>query len=165
MNGEKCIFMPVSYIIHMKNIVCMAVVLFTLLFYQCSSSGVKEKINKVGDVTGQVVGEFATGVSKGVEKTLNASISLSDNLKKQGLNVGKITFGNDSIGVDNILTVYIIFAQDFKGRITAKAFEQDGLEIGRAKKDITGKKDDAGYFEFRFDKRTNIDNHSKIVIE
>ena len=149
----------------MKNIAYFVVGLLLPFFYQCSSSGVKEKINKVGDVTGQVVGEFATGISKGVEKSLNANVSLSENLKKQGLSLGKITFGNDSSGVDDVLTVYMIFARDFKGYVTAKAFEQGGLEIGRAKKDVTGKKDDAAYFEFRFDKRTNIDSKNKLTVD
>jgi hypothetical protein len=149
----------------MKHIIYLAVGLLFLFFCQCSSSGVKEKINKVGDVTGQVVGEFATGISKGVEKTLNAKVELSDHLKKQGIQFGKITFGNDSAGNDNMLVIYIIFTQDFKGQITAKAFDPEGLEIGRAKKEVAGKKEDAGYFEFHFDKRTNIDNHSKIVVE
>jgi len=38
-------------------------------------------------------------------------------------------------------------------------------EAGRAKIDIAGKADEAGYFDFIFDKRTNIEAKSKIILE
>jgi len=39
------------------------------------------------------------------------------------------------------------------------------LEIGRTKIDIEGKADEAGYFDFIFDKRSDIEVKSKIVLE
>ena len=38
-------------------------------------------------------------------------------------------------------------------------------EVGRLKQEISGKKDDAGYIDFVFDERTNIDPKYTISIE
>ena len=76
-----------------------------------------------------------------------------------------MTVSSDSIGNDNLLQIYIIFNSDLKKEITAKAFDSKKLEIGRVKIKIEGKKDEAKYFEFHFDKRTEINNDCKIVIE
>lgn len=135
------------------------------LLNSCSSGDVKEKINKAGDVTGQVVGEFASGVSSGVKKAFDVNVQLTDDLKRKGLVFGKTSVSSDKVGEDNLLTVYIIFNQDFSGSITSKAFDNKGLEMGRVKLDISGKKDEAKFIEFHFDKRTNIDNDSKLTIE
>jgi hypothetical protein len=45
------------------------------------------------------------------------------------------------------------------------AFDNKGLEIGRSSIEITAQKDLAGYFDFHFDARTNIDSDGKIVME
>ena len=71
----------------------------------------------------------------------------------------------DSSGHDNILTVYMIFNTDFNGMITAKAFDKKGAEMGRVKVPVDKKKEEAGFVEFRFDPRTNIDTDSKIILE
>jgi hypothetical protein len=136
-----------------------------IIFISCSSDNVKESINKAGDVTGQAVGEFASGVSNGVEKAVEPQIVLSENLKNKGISFGKMTVASDTAGTDNLLTVYVIFNQDFAGTFSAKAFDAKGAEMGRLKEEVSGKKDDARYVEFHFDKHTNIDNDSKITLE
>lgn len=101
----------------------------------------------------------------GVEQAFNINIELSDHLKQKGIKLGKVILANDSLGTDNMLNVYIIFDKDFKEPITLKAFDNRGLEMGRSKQEITATKDEARFYDFHFDKRTNIDTDSKIVME
>ncbi|MCL2154254.1 MAG: hypothetical protein FWH53_01180 [Leptospirales bacterium] len=61
--------------------------------------------------------------------------------------------------------IYLIFDKDFKSSVTAKVFDKSGLEIGRAKINVKGKAEEAGYFDFIFDKRSYIEVKSKIVLE
>jgi hypothetical protein len=147
----------------MKIIYLFSVTIFFLA--SCSSCQVKEKANKAGDVAGQVIGEFASGVSNGVEEAWETSVVPNETLKSQGIQFGKTTVSSDSVGKDNLLTIYVIFNQDFKGQMTAKAFDSKGLEMGRVKVDVKGKKDEARFIDFHFDRRTNIDNDSKLAIE
>ncbi len=135
------------------------------IIYSCSSSSLKEKINKTGDAAGQAIGEFATGVSTGVQKAIEPKIEIGENLKNMGLSFGKMTISSDSVGKDNLLIAYIIFNLDFSGKITAKAFDNNNLEMGRIKINIKGKKDEAKYIDFHFDRRTKIKNDSKLVLE
>lgn len=138
---------------------------FVIALIQCSSNDTKEKINKVGNVTGQAVGELVSGISSGVKKAFDVKIDLPKSLTDKGIRLGKTSVSSDSTGNDNLLTVYIIFNNDFKGELTAKAFDNKGLEMGRVKLNIEGKKDEAKYFDFHFDKRTKIDFDSKLTIE
>jgi len=131
----------------------------------CSFDDTKQKLNKVGNATGQAVGELASGVAKGVESSLEPKIELSASIKEKGIEFGKITVQNDSAGNDNLLIVYMIFSKDVNTVLLAKVLDNAGLEMGRVKLKVLAKKDDAKFVEFHFDKRTNIDNDSKIVIE
>lgn len=131
----------------------------------CSSNSVKEKINKAGDVAGQAAGEFIEGATKGVVKAFDVKIDLPKSLEEKGLRFGKATISSDSIGTDNLLTLYVIFKIDFQGKLWAKVFDQDSLEMGRAYVNVTGKKDESLFLDFHFDKRTNIDSKNRISVE
>lgn len=131
----------------------------------CNSDSIKEKINKAGDVAGQATGEFMEGVKTGVNKAFDVRIEVPAGLKEKGIRFGKSTVTNDSTGTDNLLTVYIIFNNDFNGYLTAKAFDNKAEEMGRVSIPVAGKSNEARFFEFHFDKRTNIDSDSKLVIE
>jgi hypothetical protein len=139
--------------------------LFASGLISCTSNSIKEKINHAGDIAGQATGEFIQGASKGVEKAFDVDIQLNQNLISKGIQFGKATVTNDSIGIDNLLVLYVIFNQDFKGKLTAKAFDDKSLEMGRATIEIAGKKDETKYIEFHFDKRTNIDSKNKLTVE
>lgn len=125
----------------------------------------KEGINKGGEVVGETATEFFEGVSEGVDKTLECEIVLSENLLNKGLRNGVYNIENQPIGKNNKLTIYLIFNEDFDSNVTAKAYNKNGLEIGRAKANVSGKKDDAGYFDFEFDDRTDIGFRNKIILE
>lgn len=134
-----------------------------LLFISCNET--KEKINKAGEAVGQAAGEFVSGVTSGVEKAWETKVDLPKNLEAQGIQFGKITVSSDSGATDNLVTVYVIFNNNFSSDLTAKAYDNKGIEMGRSKIKVEGKKDEARYIEFHFDKRTNIDNDSRVTIE
>ena len=126
----------------------------------------KETINKGGETVGKTATEFFEGVSEGIDKTLQCDVVLSQNLLDNGLSTGKFAVENDSTGgANNVLVLYIIFDKDFSGSVMAKAYDKTGLEIGRSNIEIVGKAGDAGYFDFKFDKRTYIEVKSKIILE
>ncbi len=148
----------------MKALTLITLVIFAII-YSCSSDGIKEKINKTGDAAGQVLGEFASGMSSGVEKAVQPKIEISDKFKDKGIAFGKMTISSDTVSNENVLIAYIIFNVKYQGDIMAKVFDNKNAEMGRAKINIVGDKDDAKFFEFHFDRRTDIDNDSRIVIE
>lgn len=135
-----------------------------LLFTSCRSCS-----KKLGDTVGESMGEFGEGVAKGAEKAFDIEVNPSDELKEKGINVGKVLLDSDTAaanrGHDNKLSIYLIFDKDYKDVISVKVTDAKGLEIGRSKDSVDAKKGDAGYYDFHFDKRTNIDSDSKINIE
>ena len=147
------------------------VVIFTcaLIFTSCNWAKDKAKnaVNKTGEVVGKAGSEFVSGVSKGVEKTFQNEAIFSDELKKTGLTSDKIIIrSSDSASAwDNILYVYFIFKNDFSKDITVKLFDNEGKEYGRISQKVIGKKDEAKYIDFVFDKRIVIDSKGKITFE
>jgi hypothetical protein len=143
------------------------IILLGILLCACTPGKIKENINKTGDAAGQAIGEFTSGVTTGVKKVIDAHVTMDDNLKNRGISLGKVIVTEDSAsaGNESVLIIYMIFNKDFNGTITAKAFDNRNLEMGRTKLDVEGKKDDARYFEFHFDRRTDIDKDSKLTIE
>lgn len=131
----------------------------------CSSNSIKEKINKAGDVAGQTAGEFIEGASKGVQKAFDVEVHLPKELKDKGIEFGKATVSNDTIGTDNLLVLYVIFNENYEGKLTAKVFDEKSLEIGRSIIETSGKKGEAKHVEFHFDKFTNIDSKNKVIVE
>jgi hypothetical protein len=125
----------------------------------------KEAINKAGETVGKTVSEFADGVKEGVDQTFNCELILSNDLTAKGLKTGRFIIESDSTANENKLTVYFIFDKDFKETVTAKVFDTKGSEYGRAKLMAEGKAGEAKYFTFLFDKRTDIETRSKIVVE
>jgi hypothetical protein len=125
----------------------------------------KETVNKTGEAIGKAGSEFANGVSKGVEKTFENEVKISEQLTKQGLQSGKVVINGTDSTSDNILTAYLIFNNNFAREITVKVFSPAGQEYGRIKQKITGQKGDAHYVDFVFDKRTNIDGKGTIQFE
>lgn len=147
----------------MKNIIPTS--LLSLLLLSCSTSTVKEKINKAGDVAGQTAGEFIEGASKGLQKAFDVQVTPAASFTANGLALGKTTVGSDEKATDNVLVVYLIFNKDYSGKITAKVFDDKQAEMGRSTILVTGKKDEAKYVEFHFDKRANMDSKNRITIE
>lgn len=126
----------------------------------------KEVINKTGEAVGKTATEFIEGVTEGIDKTLQCEIILSQTLKDNGLQYGKFEINSDTQGGhNNILTLYIIFNKDFKGNIIAKVFDKSGIECGRTLVNVDMKAGEAKYYDFSFDKRTQVEVKSRITIE
>ena len=125
----------------------------------------KSAVNKTGEIVAKTGSEFAQGVSKGVEKTFQNEVVLSDALRKQGIRTGKIIIHGSDTTTDNILTAYLIFEKDFDKNITIKVISEAGEEYGRITQNIKGQKDEAKYIDFVFDERTNIDSKGKLLFE
>ena len=146
----------------------------TFIFYlvlacviiSCGDAGEKAKdaIKDGGEIVGKTVGEFGKGVSEGLEETFQINISLSEELVDQGVELGKINVENSG-GTDNLLVVYMMFEEDFSAEVLTHVFDTEGLEMGRSSQEIEGKAGEARFFEFNFDKRTNIDSDSKITMK
>lgn len=134
-------------------------------FAACSSSSVKEKIEHAGDVAGQTAGKIAKGIESGIHKSFDVEIEVPEALKKRGISLGKTIVSSDKEGTDNLLSIYVIFTDHFKGPITIKAFDSKSREMGRVTVPVEGNKGEATYIDFHFDKRTNIDNDSKLTME
>jgi hypothetical protein len=124
----------------------------------------KKGVNKTGEVVAEAGSEFADGVRKGVDEAFSNAISLDEPLKAKGLTLGRTMVKGTDSSSDNIVTAYFIFEKDFKGKLTAKAVDDKGLEFGRASVTITATTGDAGYYDFIFDNRTNIDRKDKVII-
>ena len=125
----------------------------------------KETVNKAGEVAGKAGSEFASGVAKGVENTFREKVTISNELKRKGLQTGKIIINSADSATDNILSVYFIFDDNFSRSVTIKVFSEEDQEYGRTTQNVSGKKGEAKYVDFVFDKRTNIDGKGKLFFE
>ncbi len=123
-----------------------------------------EAINKTGETIAQGTSEFVKGVKKGIDKAFDSEIDFSSNLKDKGIETGKVVTA-DSAGQENVLSVYIIFHKDFSQEILVKVLDKNGLEYGRIKQQVTGKKDEARFVDFYFGSRTSIEGKSKFIFE
>lgn len=140
-----------------------------LLLALASCNWAKEKtksaINKTGEVVGKTGSEFTQGVVKGVEKTFQNEVIISDALKKAGIATGKIIITGTDSTRDNIITAYIIFNENFNQPVTVKVTGEDKLEYGRVTDTVKANKGEARYVDFVFDKRTNIDSKGTLTFE
>lgn len=151
----------------MKNIIILLLVsLFTISSCGKMKEKTKETINKGGEAVGKGGTEFISGVIDGVNKSLEVELVLSDSLKKSGLEISKYLVEDDSDGgKDNMLVIYFIFNEKYNGILTAKAFDKNGHEYGRCSTDVNVNKNEAKFIEFRFEKRSQIESKSKVIIE
>ncbi len=140
--------------------------LFSSIAFAACNGGttVNEKIQKASEKAGQAVSEVAKGVSKGVKSSYGIQITKTDSNALKSIDIGKIILKSKD-GTDNMLSIYFIFKKDFSRKLMIKAYDNKGLEMGRSSQLVKGKKDEARYIDFIFDKRTNIDNDNKITIE
>jgi hypothetical protein len=125
----------------------------------------KQTINKAGAIVGTGSSEFLDGVSEGVTQSFDCSVELVKVLEEKGLKIGKFKIATNSSGQENIVSIYLIFDKDYKGQVSAKIFDNKGYEYGRASLALEAKAAQAGYFDFVFDKRTNIERKSRILLE
>lgn len=143
------------------------IVLITLLLSSCNwaKQKTKQTVNKTGEVVAKAGSEFVNGVSKGIEKTFDNEIELPDDIKNQGIELGKILITSSENATDNIVSIYFIFNNDFEKELILKVVNESGQEYGRKTELVNGKKGEAKYIDFIFDTRTNIDSKGKLIFK
>lgn len=125
----------------------------------------KDAANKTGETVAKAGSEVVDGIVKGVQETFSNEVTVSDNLKTNGLKTGKIIITSTDSATDNMISAYLIFEKDFNQQVSIKVFDGQGLEYGRTNQMISAKAGEAKYVDFIFDKRTNIDGKGKISFE
>lgn len=135
-----------------------------VLLGACQRAGeaAKNTINKGGEVAGQAASEFLKGAKEGVEETLALPVVLDPSLDGLGLSVGK----TEASGVDNYntLNVYLMFDRDMSDTLVAKAYDADGLEMGRVRFAVSGKAGDTAWQTIAFPEQTDLEAKGKVVI-
>lgn len=147
-----------------RNIIFLITIL-TITSCNWAKNEAKTAVNKTGEIVAKTGSEFGNGMYKGVKKTFQNEVQLSDNLKNAGLEFGEITSNSTDSTTDNVLTAYIIFNKDFDRNVTIRLFDENNKEYGRLTEEIKGRKGEAKYFDFIFDKRVNIGVKGKISFE
>ncbi|HMC97910.1 MAG TPA: hypothetical protein VKG92_09660 [Flavobacteriales bacterium] len=135
----------------------------------CSCDRVGEKakdaLNKGGELAGSAATEVIEGVATGVEETWSVDVHLSDDLRAKGLAIGRTQVENDSSGRDNRLVVYLSAASAITDTLTATAFDQDGVEMGRARLPLQLVAGSADYHTIVFQSRTDLERKSRVEIQ
>ncbi|PWK27467.1 hypothetical protein LV89_01781 [Arcicella aurantiaca] len=125
-----------------------------------------DKLSNSTEKIGETAGSMVKGIETGVKKARAINLTYTDALINKGITNGKVSLKSDKDGgTDNLLSVYLIFSKKFKGKVLAKAYDNQGLEMGRSTVKIDARSGDAGFYDFHFDKRTNIDRDGKIILE
>lgn len=124
-----------------------------------------DRLNNSTEKIGETAGGIVKGIETGVKKARAINLNYTESLTEKGISNGKVTLRNDKEGTDNLLSVYLIFSKKFRGKIIAKAYDNQGLEMGRSSIKVEVQNGDAGFYDFHFDKRTNIDRDGRIVLE
>ncbi|WP_127846579.1 hypothetical protein [Psychroflexus aestuariivivens] len=153
----------------MKKVILTFTTFLVLILAISSCDWAKDKtkktLNKTGEIVGKTGSEFGNGIYKGVKKTFENDVKISDQLKAKGLELGEIVINSSDSATDNVLTAYVIFNDNFDQEIVIKIFNENGKEYGRLKEKLNGEKGDAKHFDFTFDKRVNIGMKGSIKIE
>lgn len=148
----------------MKKIILFS---FLILIFACNrvKEGTKNAIDKSAETAGKIGTDIVDKVGEGVKKSLQSTIVLSEKLKQDGLLATKINFISEKEANDNGISIYLIFDKNFSNKISITVFDEKGNEYGRTTTTVKGTKGYANYYDIYFDKRVNLENKSKFVIE
>ena len=148
-----------------KAIFIISILTLTLSSCNWAKDKTKKTVNKAGEIVGKTGSEFGNGVYKGVKKTFENNIKISDQLKTKGLEIGEVVINSTDSTTDNVLTAYVIFNENFDKEITLKIFNENGKEYGRLIEKVKGEKGKTQHFDFTFDKHVHIGTKGNITIE
>jgi uncharacterized protein with FMN-binding domain len=146
-------------------ILTFAVVTFTLSSCDWAKDKTKKSVNKAGEIVGKTGSEFGDGVYRGVKKTFENDVKISDQLKAKGLEFGEVVINSTDSTTNNVLTAYVIFNDNFDQEFMIKVFNENGKEYGRLKEKLKGEKGSAKHIDFIFDKHVNIGVKGNISVE
>ena len=143
----------------MNKILKLSAVALSVILSSC------DRLSNSTEKIGETAGDMVKGIETGVKKARAINLTYTESLTEKGISNGKVTLKNDKEGTDNLVSVYLIFSKKFRGKISAKAYDNQGLEMGRSSIKVEADGGDAGFYDFHFDKRTNIDRDGRIVLE
>ena len=143
----------------MKSIIYLSMA--TLLLSACGKNE-DTMAKKVGDSVGSAVTDFTAGLGKGVDKSMQAQVQVSDGMAKKG--VTSTTSKLDNLA-EKTLTVYLVSTQAYKGKVMARASNKSGQEIGRSIVDVELGASDAKYIKFPFDPEMDMQLADKFSVE
>ena len=125
----------------------------------------KDALNKGGEFAGSAATEVIEGVTTGVEETWSIDVRLSEALAAKGLTIGRTEVESDSAGRDNRLVIYFSTTTAITDTLTATAFDQGGVEMGRTQLPLQLKAGSADYHTFVFQSRTDLERKSRVEIQ
>ena len=143
----------------MNKALIISTLALSMIFSSC------DRLSNSTEKIGETAGDMVKGVESGIKKARAINVTYTESLSTKGITNGKVSLKNDKEGTDNLLSIYLIFSKKFKGKVSAKAYDNQGLEMGRSSVKIDAQDGDAGFYDFHFDKRTNIDRDGRIVLE
>lgn len=88
---------------------------------------------------------------------------IADTLRDKGLVAGKQKIIETDTG--DILSIYLIFNQDFSENIRATIHDKSGAEYARVSLHVTGKANEAGFVNFSSQAPLHIERQSKVVLQ
>jgi hypothetical protein len=124
----------------------------------------KQMLHQTGETAGKVGGEIVNSVNEGVKQSMQCQVQLATGLSSKGIQTGKLSFASNG-GTDNVLRLYLIFNEAFTGRLSIRVTDEKGLEYGRTALDIKAIKGSAGFYDFVFDTRTNLEGKSTFIVQ
>lgn len=122
-------------------------------------------LEKTAESAKSLGNQLVSTVSSKVSSIIKCEVILGENLQKAGLHSGKVTFSSSKDANDNILSLYLIFDKKFEGKFQIKAYDDNGLEYGRIISSVSSNQNKAGYYEFVFDKKVNLEYNSKFIVD
>ena len=121
-------------------------------------------LEKGGEALKKTANKAADEFNDLVDRNMNCTLELSEELKAKGLSTGKFYIEESAGNKDNKLVVYLISEKDFSGDVKFKIVNKDGQELGRTTIKLNKKAGDAGYEDVVFDDRTDIESKSVITV-
>jgi len=120
-----------------------------------AGDALKKEGKEAAESISEGAGELVKGITSGFDKSLNkVDVRLAIEIQ-ESVELGRVSKSNapDDDG-NNTVSAFLDPKEDLKGVFTLKAFDADGVEIGRSKYGVDVAKDDAQYHDFKFDERT-----------
>lgn len=121
-----------------------------LLLASCGKSE-DSAAKQAGSKVGHALTDFASGVNSGIDEKLAETVELTPELQGRGLSRTTAQSKTLDDGRKGIV-VYFIAKDKFAATLLARALNKEGLEIGRARAEVSFDKDDARYVTFAFEK-------------
>lgn len=125
----------------MKNIILVLVALVLVGVGFAASSVLSFLKNDLG----------ATGTVS-IENAAVKTVYLDEGIRDKGIRIDRVLVA----GSTPRATIYVRFQGPFSGEVILAAHDRTGAEIGRSSRSLSGKTDEAHYFDFEYDSRVPL---------